>query len=388
MKTIISFELKKIFGNRKSIVCIILLLLSSIGFFALDCYDHQTLSRLEYIKETTTYYTGQIEPERIAPIVQARSEIVDNPANWQISGDSKILNPELRQELDLLEYTLSMNQLNDYRHEYIRQLQAELSSTTSNDERLLLEKEIALFQENPDLSVGYNLFFDYYVRFLNNFAIIILGFLIILLLTPLFNMEYSTHMDGLILSSKKGKRALIYGKLCTALITITIVHVLVIGLYSLLCGAFWGFDGGGTSLSAMFYDPFQYILSPYGLTMGQFYLISVAISFCACIGIGAFTILLSSKIRNPVLCMSIVLTAFFVPVLIYALSGTNEIQNIINYSYGRIMQVAPLFCRYRGMVVFGKAVSEKDLALVLLGVTTAIFTWLSFRTFKKHEVEN
>lgn len=388
MKTMIMYELKKVLGGRKGVVCGILLLLSCASFFALDCYDNHTLSRLEHIQEATTLYTGEIEPGRITPIAQAYRAIVDDPANWQEAGDGEILKPALRQSLDKLEYTLSMNQLNAYRHEYMQELQTALTATTSNGDRMLIEKELTLFQRAPNIAIGYNLFFDYHVRFLNSFAIIVLGFLIILLLAPLFNMEYSTHMDGLILSSKKGKRTLIWAKLCAALIVISITHALVIGLYALLCGVFWGFDGGGTSLAAMFYDPFQYILSPYGLTMGRFYLISVGISLCACIGIGAFTLWLSAKIRNPVLCMSIALAVYFVPLLVHAMGGADEIQRVINYAYARMMQVAPLFSRYSGVVIFGRAVDEKDLALLLLGATTVTFTWLSLRTFKKHQVEN
>ncbi|MDL2318824.1 hypothetical protein LJC74_07125 [Eubacteriales bacterium OttesenSCG-928-A19] len=389
MKTMIFYELKKIFGTRKSVMCGLLVLLLCGGVFAMDCFDKQTLAHLDDIRKSTAVYTGEITPERMAPLIQRYSEITGNQDNWIETENESVLNAASAEEIATWEYALSRNAVNAYRNERIAYLQTEALGLREADlNRLLMEKEQAMLSKNPNISIGYNLFFDYFVRFIGNVAPIMLGFLIILFLAPLFSMEYSTRMDGLILSSKRGKRSFIVSKLLAALLTISVIHVAVIGFYTLLCGVFWGLDGAATSLTATFYNPFPYIFSPFGFSMGQYFFYAIGVSYAACIGLGSLTLFLSSKTRNAVLCMSIVMVIFFVPLLIYALGGYGDIVGGINFSYGRIMQVYPLVGSFRGHVLFGEVILEKSLVLAALGITTVAFLWGAFQTFKKHQVVN
>ncbi|MDL2300122.1 ABC transporter permease [Clostridiaceae bacterium OttesenSCG-928-D20] len=388
MKTLIHFELKKIFTGKRAVILFSLLALLCIGFFALDCYNHHSLSRLDNIKKDTQLYVGEIQPSIVEAIRDEHEKITSDPKNWVEINGEKTLKENALGKLVGFEYILSMSQLNDYRHNYALDLEKKQSLASSIKETLIIQDELNRFHAAPNLSIGYNLFFDYFARFLSNFAILVLGFSVVFLLSPLFNMEYTTGMDALILSSKHGKRKLIYAKLLSGLLSIVLVHFTIFCVYCLLCAAFFGVKGGNTSFVAMFYDPFQYLLSPYGLSMNGFFVRAIFLSLCAAIGIGGFTILLSTKIRQPVLCMSIALAVFFVPLLLSTMGGGSQLQNALNFSYGKIMQVTPLYTRYRGFVIFGKVITEKALSLFLLGATTLCYIVLSYKSFRKRQVDN
>lgn len=68
-------------------------------------------------------------------------------------------------------------------------------------------------------------------------------FLISLIISPIFSGEYSQHTDSLILTSKNGKRSLIYAKLFTAFSISTGLTLIFLMSVYLTCMGIYGFDG-------------------------------------------------------------------------------------------------------------------------------------------------
>lgn len=241
-----------------------------------------------------------------------------------------------------------------------------------------------MLNEKGPIYGGYNTFYDLYEVFKKNLAPLLLGFLIIFLTAPIFSTEYSMRMDGLILSSRHGKRKVIFAKFLATCITVTAVFILTTGCYALLSGALVGFEGGNTSIRAL-----HLVGWPYDFTALQYWLISLGIAYLACIGLTALMLVLSSVSRSSTVVAAIGLVIFYVPLFIGFVSDGNSKQSgFLNLTYSRIMQVTPLFDRFTGYVVFDHVIMLKEIALTFMILITAIFGVLAFYSFKRRQVKN
>ena len=392
MKMMLFYELKKMFSFKKTLICVLSVIALSIIIFLGTASSHNLFQTLPEIKQKLNASAGEMTSEHIKPILQRYEEIINDPNNYtEIDGEQTFTpSDEIKAEMNSFESILHTNTVNDWPQRMIKNLQEELAEPNiSHDEELLIKRNIEMFSKKGNLIIGYNLFYDYYNSFVKNFAPYLLGFLILFFIAPIFSNEYTTKMDGLILSSKRGKRGVIIAKFTAALIGITTLFTFVIGLYILICGTVFGFSGGETSLTTMYYDIFQYLDSPYNLTMFQFLLLSLGTSWAACIGFGVFTLFISSKIRNTMTVSAISLIVFYLPLFFYSVTNGREgLTGIINFTYGRIMQVAPLIDRFNGYVLFGNVIMLKEVLLFLLTVITAVLGFFAYRSFKMRQVTN
>ena len=392
MKMMLFYELKKMFSFKKTLICAISVILLCVIIFLGIASSHNLFEHLPEIKQKLNASAGEMTSEHIKPILQRYEEIINDSDNYtEVDGEQTFTpSAEIRAEMDSFESALHMNTINDFPQRLIKNLQEELAKPNiSHNKALLIKRNIEMLSKKGNLIIGYNLFYDYYNSFVKNFAPFLLGFLILFFIAPIFSNEYTTKMDGLILSSKRGKRGVIIAKFTTALIGTTALFALVIGTYILVCGLVFGFSGGETSLTTMYYDVFQYLESPYNLTMFQFLMLSLGLSWTACIGFGVFTLFISSKIRNTMTVSAISLIVFYLPLFFYAVNNGREgLTGIINFTYGRIMQVAPLIDRFDGFVFFGNVIMLKEVLLFLLTVITAVLGFFAYCSFKRRQVTN
>jgi ABC-type transport system involved in multi-copper enzyme maturation permease subunit len=391
MKSLVFFELKKIFGARKALVCAaVVLMLLGVAFFG-RAVANDLFEKLPDIRQALGAQAGELRPERFAEAERRHGEILNDPDSYYDSDGEWVMKPEVAAEFDALEPILALRNMNAMPRRETAELEGELADPeTSPSRALLIQKNIDMFSKKGNLTKGYNLFYDYYNGFLTGLYPYLMGFLILLFITPVFTGEYSSGMDGLTLSSKRGKRGLIGAKLLASAVSVTAVYVFVMGLYILLCGAVLGFSGGETSLATMYSDGFQYLSSPYDLTMFQFLLISLGISYLACMGFAAFTLFVSARSTNVLTVFAICAVVFYVPLLASALSGDlgGSFPPIANALYGPLVQVTPLLERFHGFVVLGNVVMLKDLSLSVLVVTSALFGFLAWHSFKRRQVAN
>ncbi|MCL1964481.1 MAG: hypothetical protein FWF69_05405 [Firmicutes bacterium] len=393
MKMMLFYELKKMFNLKKIIICgTSMIALCAIIFFG-RASSLNLFENLPDIKQKLNIFSGEITSENMKPILQRYEEIINDPNHYTEVDGERIFTPsaEIRTEMDKFEYILFLhNSINSWPQRMIDRLQENLTDPgITPAQELLIKQNIEMLSKKGNLIVGYNLFYDYYNSFLKNFAPFLLGFLMLFFLAPVFSNEYATKMDGLILSSKHGKKGVIIAKFFAAFIGINAFFILVFGTYILIAGIAVGFSGGQTSFTTTLHDAFQYVNSPYNFTMFQFLLFSLAVSWGACIGFGVFILFISSKIRNTMTVSAISLPVFILPLFFYAVDNSrDEFTGIINFSYGRIMQVAPLIDRFNGFVLLGNVIMLKDVLLILLSVTTGMLAFFTYRSWKKREVAN
>lgn len=94
---------------------------------------------------------------------------------------------------------------------------------------------------------------DGYQRFfaLSSTTMMALLFLLSLIISPIFSSEYSQHIDSLILTSKNGKRSLIYAKFFAAFsISVGLTFIFLMSTY-LTCMGIYGFDGTSAQIQLL-----------------------------------------------------------------------------------------------------------------------------------------
>ena len=390
MKTILFYELSKMLGIKKALICVsVVITLCIIIFFSRAIINYNLFSYLTEVKMILTQTAGTLTPEQYSDAEERYNEIINNNENYIETDGIRKMKSDMQYEVEVLERIRYQNKLIEISRDSSA-LQNQLNNADiTRNRQILVQHYLDMFSSKKDLVFGYNLFYDFYDSFMRNFAPFILGFLIIFTISPLFSTEYSTKMDSLILSSKHGKRKVILSKFIAAWIGTTVIFVLVMGTYICLCGLVFGFSGGKTSLALMYYNTFQYMWSPYDLTMSQFFLISLLISYFACIGLAAFVLFISSKSRNSLIVYTWGLGIYFIPLFFYAVdNGREYFGGIIDFSYSRIMQVTPLFDKFQGYIIFGHVVMIKEILLVLLTFATIIFSILAFHSFKHRQAVN
>lgn len=387
MKDLITYELKKIFERKKTIVFSIVTIIICVGIFLGRAYSMNTFNNLDKIKKSSYILVGEITPENIEPIEKLYDEFMNNPENFiEVGpGEEKQMKPDVRAEFDLLEHCLSMNNFDALQKADINELESILKqSNLKPNEKISLEKNIEMLREKGNLNIGYNLFYDF-SEYFTTMSPSILGFLIIFFLSPVFSNEYATNMDALILSSKNGKKKIIISKMIASLIAVTCIFIIVIGTYNLANAFVFGIDGGATSFTALLYDPFIYMNSPYNFTMLQYFLVSLLTSYLGCLGLGVFTLFISSKITNQLLATMINMAIFFIPLIMVGFLGYDS---IFKFTYVGIMQARSLFYSFSTFSILGHIVMTKDIVIFLLVVSTSILGYLSFNSFRKHQVSN
>ena len=392
MKMLIYYELKKMFSFRKTLICTVTAAAACAAIFFGLASSNRLSENLSDIKQELSASAGKMTDERMENAAKRYEEIINDPNNYKEENGEQIFDPpaEIRAEMNSFESILHKNTINKYPERIIWNLQEEAAgSDVSAGRKILIKQNIEMVSRKGSLVYGYNLFYDYYNSFVKGYAPGLLGFFILFFTAPVFSNEYAVRMDGLILSSRHGKRGIIIAKFAAVLIGITAVFALVTGIYILTAGAVLGFSGGETSLTAMYYDVHQYIESPYNFTMSQFLLLSLGVSWAACIGFGVFIMFVSSKLRNPLAVSAAGFIVFYLPLIFCAAAAKREnLTGVINFAYGRIMQTAPLIDIFDGFVIFGKVIMVKDAALFLLASVTVLLALLTYRSFRRQQAAN
>lgn len=158
-----------------------------------------------------------------------------------------------------------------------------------------------LLEENAKLETPFTFqYADGYMYFLG--YVLIIGvlsfFLTSFLISPIFAGEYG-RTDDILLSSKNGKKSLIFAKIFSSfLITIGVFSLICLTIY-FGCMFLYGFDGSSGVIQLLFME------CPYPLTILQtvFYAIIGVLSIS--IFSTAFNLLLSSKLKSSLVIMGI-----------------------------------------------------------------------------------
>lgn len=391
MKALIYYELKKTFGITKTLICAMAVValctttffgfMSNVGYFENEEVHDAQLEEL----------SGEITEERIAPYNKVLDEVAKNPKNLEIDENgSHSVKQEIAEKYALYEQAHHFGEINA-RSKDTSALEALCKSgDLTQNERLLVNKNIAMLNQKGNMIAGKNIFFEANLSFLTYVSFQLLSILVIFFLAPIFTKEYSSKMDGILLSSKNGKRNLIRAKLITAGITTLSIYVATLGYFALLSAIVLGVEGANTSFNAYLFDSFPFINSPYDLTALEYFVRASAISFIGGLSLASLVMLISSLLDKILLSFVMPFLVVFTPwFLNETLGGDGGVfDHLMQYAFFNVIRVAPLYDHFAGIVVFGHVIMEKDVIVAFTVITMLICGCFSAKVFRRHQVKN
>lgn len=140
--------------------------------------------------------------------------------------------------------------------------------------------------------------------------LLIAGFLIVITVAPVFSEEYSSGMDALILTGKRGKSTCIYAKILASISFSVLLALFTIVLPAAAMVVQYGTKGWDAAIQVAVHGLFWTV--PYTVGCMQALALITVFAFIGCILLTCMTLLLSALSRNS---FTAVLAALFLYVL-------------------------------------------------------------------------
>lgn len=360
MKEMIFYELKKLINLRKLLVLGTVLLLLCVGSFAII----YAMGDWKGAAEMLTYYSGSVENNsRIEEAEKRYQELYEQYIVANVEMDEVTW-----QEYIDLEYPKWLVRCDEVRKQNLAEMGLEAET----------------------LVVGETTFYAFMEEFIANYLPFILGFVIALLIAPVFATEYGNKMDGLLLSTKHGKKNLIIGKFIATILVILLAYIFVVGIFGVISLCVCGI--GDINASFIFTSDyvFHYLFSPFNFRVWQYMLVMFTCSLLGCLGFGCLTLFVSSRCRSALSASMISLMVVYVPILAFKSIGENEgvVPNILRLFHGAVMGVRTLFSNYFPVYIGNVTLTIPAISITLLFVSSILYGIFAFRGFQKHQVQN
>ena len=196
---------------------------------------------------------------------------------------------------------------------------------------------------------------------------------------PVFAAEYQEKTDAVVLATRNGKGKLAAAKIIAALLFATAVFAAYAALAVGVPLVFFGAEGAGLPVQSV------RLALPFDATMAQAAAVCIGLAYLVTLGMTAFALLLSAKLRSPLaifaICMLVILLPMFLPSLPW--DDVNRAMqllpiNAISYSVLFVQMVSYPF----GSVVLDAQAMVAATYVLLLVVTLP----LAARAFRRHQV--
>lgn len=417
MKTLFVLELKKIAKKRMNIIVItVCLILIGILFYlpvsqyiALDTDGNQTsgMAAIAMEKDFADTYAGELTDEKIKTDIADYQALFNNPANVSKDAEKKTLtdNAYYKYFFPYLNYwkLVNGNYVEPYSYDssFSAITNMELANGTgfytARDEKVntLLNQEYIdwnfsdsekTFWLNRVSSIstpyeyGYHEGWETLLSCLELFVIGIIG--ICICVSKTFSGEYQSGADSIILSSRYGKSKLVTAKILAAFV------------YSLLVFTLFVLVGCGIQLAAFGTDgwnlPVQVLntIAPYKLSLSGATLVAIATLYLILIGMVAFTLLLSAKLKSSVSVLAIVVFVMILPMFL-GISETNGIWNriLVLLPYRATQTVfSDDFYGYFGYPLGGLTLDAVTVRMIVYTAVTLICIPFARKAWKRHQV--
>ncbi len=188
----------------------------------------------------------------------------------------------------------------------------------------------------------YNDHYDGYLYFNKHLKVIalILMITIAICLSPIFANEYYLKTDRIILSSKHGKRKVIFAKLFTGVTFLAGVSFLTLFGFLLAMLLLHGFAGGNMSIQTLS------IYSTYPLTMLTASLIAIVTTIFVILLFGMLVMLLSSCFNSSFLVITVSFLLLFLPGLFHVSSKERLLYQLLQVFPAKATEFPNIFSDY------------------------------------------
>jgi len=190
-------------------------------------------------------------------------------------------------------------------------------------------------------------------------------FLMILMLgATVFAQERQSGFLPILRTARHGRVRTAAAKILTMLIVSSVFVLLFTASTWAVFGLRLGYSSPDNAIQVL--DAFT--LSPYRLTVGQYFLITVGVRLLSCALFGTAVLALSTALGNDVLIYLAGLGVGGVNLLLSFLPGGGALSSLKYLNLITAAAVDPLFVRYRAMGLFGAVAGYVPLMLCLYGV--------------------
>ncbi|MFZ7132487.1 MAG: hypothetical protein ACOWWR_09050 [Eubacteriales bacterium] len=388
MSQIVRHELYKIF-SRKSIILIFVLFIGLYVLFTKGDIE-RTIKYNSIPEKYSSEFQGALTQEKIDKAVEFKEMVEDEDGEyreWFSEENGAIQGSRMTEEGRIL-YSVSeevahAQLLKEDLNNRIIDLEKTLGALQSsyNYRRNLLEYNMLRDLKEP--GIYFSEAWKKIIDFINTLGLVFVGGLVLFGVAPIFSDEYTSNMDGIILSTKNGKKKLVTAKITAAILYIILVSVAFAAINFLVSICAFGISGWSDPIQSIT----KYIRSPYLLSTLQYHLIQLLFQTAGGIALGLFTLAISVITRHSLIPFFIGGGIFAFPELAESFIGdTGLLKTLTNFSYTIVMKVEALFMNFRAFNVLGFPVLYPVLAVVvmlLLSLTTVIFI---YNVFRRHQV--
>lgn len=390
---LLKHELYKIFSKKTLHITLLFFLLITIFLHpSVNYYQKEYGSVRDFYKEYYQQYEGPVTPEKVRLAEDGNRQIAEYKEEYteQHNGSSVDFGPKtaIYRENVVFSEILEADQKVKNHNAQINTLEQRLKTMESKGQHDFEYKKTKLHYSMVKKIKAPGIYFTWGWRetseFINTLGTLIMGAMILLGVSTVFSNEYSTNMDALILSSKNGKSRVITAKLLASGIFIVIVALFFTLLNLLIQFKTMGFPGGNSTLQGLF----RYENSPYGWTLVQYIPRQIAVHLFGSLAFGFIALLVSSLCKSG-------LASFFISGCIFGLPlffnsilviKTGWIAKINEFSYAILMRGQPLFSEFKAFNIFGHPVLYLNLMLVLFTLLSIAVIYLTYRSFRSHQV--
>jgi ABC-type transport system involved in multi-copper enzyme maturation permease subunit len=386
---LIGYEYKKI-GKRKSTyitlgIILFLILFSGVGLIIGNTY-------LDGVKVSTAYadmvkdrgyglnLSGRKVDKELIEEMQKGYSYVDTDTKYSITNEYELYARPYSSIRGIIgQVTKDYKHIDGERFYDIRKEMVKVKLAESNLSDKEVEKHLALDDKvDTPFTYSYTEGYDRFVT-LNYTTGMLVAFGLAICLAPIFAGEYSSKMDGLLLSSKYGKNKLILAKLITGVSFTILIVLLSLGISLLECLLIYGFEGGNA--------PFQLwkVLSTYPLMIKDVIRILVVCTTLASVWVISITMFLSAKFKSPFGVIIVSTVIIFGGMFVQISSPNRLLIALENLLPSNMMVQWGVFSDYMFQIGSMNILPYHFIPIFCI-VVTMICLYFAYRGFKNHQI--
>ncbi|MFS0861953.1 hypothetical protein [Fredinandcohnia sp. 179-A 10B2 NHS] len=362
---LIKFELYKIFRQKIIYITFLLSIIFSTGF----TFD----STAQWEKDLYREWEGPITVEKVE---QAKLDNEELMKKLDEAEENFIYSESDQVKSGIYETIAWIQQVNENKLNKLAELKAETKYNTELQKSLVEDIDVSYF--------AYNKGPREVVDFASFYSIIFTGGMLLIGLSTIYTNEYSSGVDNYLLSSKKGRKPLMWSKIIASMIY-TVVVVIAWEMWNVGYSVLrYGNEGWNTAIQYSF----KYYFSPYSFTLLEYHMIQLGIHLIGALAFAVLIVFISSLCKNALISIMVNGAIYAVPVMIVETYTSLPLwlTDVFRFSFVYIMKVEFLFDNFRTINLFGTPVLYPIAAIVLMVVVAVVFVSCLTRVVKNREV--
>lgn len=412
------FELKKVIRNP--IVWIVLIGVVFLDIFTIlvggSQYEYSAnaaafQTNIAQIQENGAYFAGAMTDEWAERYIAEAEAIRNDPAN-RVSEDEAV---QIKQKL--LDQGFAEDYIEDYlgfyfvredvirSNEYQRYEDVEFSAQFYDRAAEMSEylsqyyrdaypgaKGEALAAKAEDLydylageyTAYYNYDYGYQkVRNMMTLYPLTIGLLVLVALSSIFSSEYSKRTDALILTSKHGKRRLIYSKFKAGLLVSFFAWLLITVMNLILIFSLYGATGWEAYWQNWLVD-----WAPFAWSQGQITIVSMATGLLGVLFFSFIIMFISSFSKSPFISIIAGAVILLFPMFDFAFTNNSVVNTVYSFLPTRVLMGITIWQGFDLAYLFGKAIPIQYVIIVSAVILSLCTMPIAYSCFRNHQVEN